>query len=112
MKMTEKEYSEKMKEWDDRPDWDKVFEPREDLPPKIFSNGYECKCFGIITYKGCKYPVYTDDDGMQDFIIYRFYNEKHEIEEYNIPVQNFAGYVDWWFELNRMKFEYPDEIVS
>ena len=36
--MTEKEYSEKMKEWDDRPDWDKVFKPREDLPPKIFPN--------------------------------------------------------------------------
>ena len=49
---------------------------------------------------------------MQNFIVYRFYNEEHEIKEYEIQVENISGMLDWWYELNRMRYEYPEEVKN
>lgn len=86
------------------PDWDEVFCPCNNLPPK-----YECDCIGIIKYKGSEYHVYADDYGCQDFIVYRYF-DNDEIKEHHIAVRNMAGELDWWYELDRMKAEYPNEI--
>lgn len=108
----ERKIREQLEKWDsDRPVWDEVFVSRDDLPPRIEDSGYVCDCFGYIEYKGNIYPLYTDDYGCQDFIIYRYRNNGAEIVEYVISVQNMGGMLDWWFELNRMKDEHPDEVI-
>lgn len=105
-------YKKKQEEWSkDEPNWDTVFSRIDNIPPKIYESGYECTCFGIIAYKGNKYPVYIDDYGCQDFIVYRYYDKENNYCEREISVRNMSGFLDWWFELNRMKDEYPNEIV-
>lgn len=100
-------------EWSkDAPNWDDVFSLADNLPSRIYKNGYECQCVGIITYKGYKYPVYSDDYGCQDFIVYRYLDDNNVYQEHEITVRNMAGFLDWWFELNRMKDEHPNEIVQ
>lgn len=103
-----KKYDEYSK---DEPKWEKIFTVADCFPPKIYDNGYECKSYGYITYKGNIYPVYSDDYGCQDFIIYRYRDNSGEIKEHDISVCNTAGILDWWFELNRMKDECPDEVL-
>lgn len=111
-KATEKKIQRQIDKWDsDRPKWNKIFVSKDNLPSKVYEDGYECRCFGYITYKGCIYPVYDDDYGCQHFIIYRYWNDNGEIAEYDIPVENMGGMLDWWFELNRMKDLWPDEVV-
>ena len=110
--MTREEYLKLEEEWSERPNWEEVFKPIEGLSSRTYPNGYECKCHGMITYKGSKYPLYSDSYGMQNFIVYRFHNEKHEIKEYEIQVENISGMLDWWYELNRMRYEYPEEVKN
>ena len=38
--------------------------------PYKFDNGYECPCCGILQYRGHDFPVYIDDYGMSDFIVF------------------------------------------
>ena len=95
---------------DEEPIWEEVFTRCDEIPPKVYDNDYKCGCYGYITYKGNIYPVYTDDNGCQDFIIYRYIDEKGEIKEYEIAVMNMAGILDWWYELNKMKDLHPNEV--
>ena len=105
-------YNKKLEKWsNDIPNWDDIFTYVNDVPPRNYENGYKCDCFGIITYKGNIYPVYDDSYGCQHFIVYRYYDEENNIKEYEIPVCNPAGFIDWWFELNVMKDKHPNEIL-
>ena len=100
-------------EWSkDAPNWEDVFSLVDNLPSRVYESGYECKCFGIIAFKGHKYPVYSDDYGCQDFIIYCYLDTNGIYQEHEITVRNMAGILDWWFELNRMKDEHPNEIAQ
>lgn len=94
------------------PIWDEVFHECRDLKPYVFDNGYKCSCFGYIDYEGNIYPVYFDDYGCQNFIVYRYYDENNQIKEYTFPVENMAGLLDWGYELDRVKSEFPNEIIS
>ena len=51
-------------------------------------------CCGILTYRGQKWPIYTDDYGCQDFIVMEDDNQ--------IPVCNMAGCLDWYYELDKI----------
>ena len=95
-----------------QPTFGEVFKECSNLKPYIFDNGYECLCFGYFDYEGNIYPIYSDDYGCQDFIVYRYHDKNNQIKEYAIPVQNIGGILDWTFELDRMKNEYPNEIIS
>lgn len=98
-------------EWErDVHHWDDSFVGSDKIPPYVFKeNNYVCNCFGYLTFKGDIYPIYNDDYGCEYFIIYR-YRDNDEIKDYVIPIENPSGEIDWWFELNRMKYDYPDEI--
>lgn len=43
----------------------------------------------ILNYRGQRFPVYNDDYGQQDFIVFK----EHEIR---------FTYADWWYELDRL----------
>ena len=92
--------------------WKEVFtQDDKKYPSFIQNNGYrdcEFPCIGYITWKGKEYPVYCDDYGCQDFIVFKYKTEEGELKEYDITVDNMAGYIDWDWELDRMIEEYGD----
>ena len=92
--------------------WDEVFtEDDKKYPSLIQNNGYmdcEFSCIGYITWRGKEYPVYLDDYGCQDFIVFKYKDEDGQVRTYDITVNNMAGYIDWDWELDRMINEYGD----
>ena len=101
---------EEIENEDKIPNWKEAFTYSDVFPSLVYENGYECKSYGYLTYKGCVYPVYDDDYGCQEFIIYRYYDKEGKPQEYFMPVRNIAGELDWWYELDRIKESYPNEI--
>lgn len=93
------------------PKWNDVFRECHTLKPYIFKNGYECSSYGYFDYEGKIYPIYSDDYGCSDFIVYRYYDENGEAKEYLITVQNMAGILDWAYELDRIRNIHPKEVV-
>ena len=49
------------------------------------------KCIGILNYRDLQFPVYEDVYGMSNFIV---------LEDHMIEVSNFAGYIDWYYEVD------------
>ena len=91
--------------------WHDIFTKSDSIPPYVFKDSdVEYPCLGYLTFKGDIYPIYDDDYGAEIFIIYRYYDENNDIKDYCIPVDHMGGMIDWWFELNRMRYEYPNEI--
>lgn len=99
-------------EWEkDVHNWMDTFVKSKNLPPYVFKeNNYVCGCFGYFTFKGDIYPIYDDDYGSEYFIVYRYRDNDNEIKDYIIPIEHMGGSIDWWYELNRMRYDYPDEI--
>ena len=62
-----------------------------DIPPYKFDNGYECPCCGILQYRGHDFPVYIDDYGMSDFIVFGG-NE--------IQISSLGGECDWYYPID------------
>ena len=62
-----------------------------DIPPYKFDNGYECPCYSILHYRGYDFPVYTDDYGMSDFIVFKG-NE--------IQISSSGGEWDWYYPID------------
>ena len=62
-----------------------------DIPPYKFDNGYECPCCGILQYRGHDFPVYIDDYGMSDFIVFGG-NE--------IQISSVGGECDWYYPID------------
>jgi hypothetical protein len=60
-------------------------------PPYRFENGYECRCHGIIHYRDHDFPLYTDDYGMSEFIVF----EGNEIQ-----VSSIGGECDWYYPID------------
>ena len=61
------------------------------IPPYKFDNGYECPCCGILQYRGHDFPVYVDDYGMSDFIVFGG-NE--------IQISSLGGECDWYYPID------------
>ena len=61
------------------------------IPPYKFDNGYECPCCGILQYRGHDFPVYIDDYGMSDFIVFGG-NE--------IQISSLGGECDWYYPID------------
>ena len=61
------------------------------IPPYKFENGYECRCHGIIHYRGHDFPLYIDDYGMSEFIVF----EGNEIQ-----VASIGGECDWYYPID------------
>ena len=61
-------------------------------PPFDAGDGYVCAVVGVLRYRGLELPVYCDDYGMSDFVVY---GDEH------IPVDSFAGSTDWYYELDK-----------
>ena len=51
-------------------------------------------CIGLLKYRGQTWPIYGDDYGCQDFIVME--------DDYQIPVCNMAGCLDWYYELDKI----------
>ena len=51
-------------------------------------------CIGLLKYRDQTWPIYSDDYGCQDFIVIE--------DDYQIPVCNMAGCLDWYYELDRI----------
>ena len=62
-----------------------------DIPPYKFDNGYECPCCGILQYRGHDFPVYIDDYGMSEFIVFGG-NE--------IQISSLGGECDWYYPID------------
>ena len=62
-----------------------------DILPYKFDNGYECPCCGILHYRGYDFPVYIDDYGMSDFIVFGG-NE--------IQISSSGGECDWYYPID------------
>ena len=60
-------------------------------PPYKFENGYECRCHGIIHYREHDFPLYIDDYGMSEFIVF----EGNEIQ-----VSSIGGECDWYYPID------------
>ena len=60
-------------------------------PPYKFENGYECRCHGIIHYRDHDFPLYIDDYGMSEFIVF----EGNEIQ-----VSSIGGECDWYYPID------------
>lgn len=60
-----------------QPSFGEVFKECNNLKPYIFENGYKCLCFGYFDYKENIYPIYNDDYGCQDFIVFRYYDKNN-----------------------------------
>ena len=56
---------------------------------------YEDKfpAIGILKYRDEEFTIYTDDYGMQDFIV---------VDDHTISIDSFGGGYDWWYELDRI----------
>ena len=61
------------------------------IPPYNFENGYECRCHGIIHYRGHDFPLYIDDYGMSEFIVF---------EGNDIQVSSIGGECDWYYPID------------
>lgn len=60
-------------------------------PPYKFENGYECRCHGIIHYREHDFPLYIDDYGMSEFIVF----EGNEIQ-----VSSIGGECNWYYPID------------
>ena len=71
----------------------------EKYGPYELDNDYKCAVVGVLRYRGLELPVYCDDYGMCDFIVY---------DGKTIEVDSFGGPTDWYYVLDK----YIDKIYN
>ena len=70
-----------------------VVKPDEPIPPYKIGDT-EFPCIGVLKYRGEDIPVYNDDYGMRDFIVYQGREITHD---------SFGLSADWYYEVDRIK---------
>lgn len=75
-----------------------VAHPNKRIPP-YEKDGQSFPCLGVIEYRGEVLPVYYDDAGMSDFIVYQGRDIMHD---------SFGGETDWYYEVDRIKDKIDD----
>lgn len=64
----------------------------DDIPPYIEDNN-KFSCTGILNYRDQKFPIYLDDNGSQEFIVY---------EGQTISISGLGGSCDWYYLLDQL----------